>query len=203
MQARIKTVASSAVAFGAAATIGYTTAGSFVHAPEIRSRATWIERHTSLASLARSADAVISGQVVDIQSGRSVASSDPEVPALHFSNVVLRVSEAVKGDIRRGDPVTVEVVGDYVSKGGSRPGRIEGIPDFHNGGRFLLFLKRQTEAPFEWYVLNNQSGYSIRGSGPQALVRAADHLDGVAAELDHLTLPIAIQRIEAALRREE
>jgi hypothetical protein len=185
-------------AFTAAMALGYVVGPVAVDARKPSARATWKEKHKSVTSLVRSADAIVVGSVTNIAPGRYVK-SDEERDSIQFSNIVLGVETAIKGEATQGSSLVIETVGDYFSSRAEQAIHVEAVPDFHRGRRFLLFLKKQATPPFAWYVLNNQGAFEVR-KGPDSILRAVDPHDVVAAQIAGVALPVAETRLRDALR---
>lgn len=149
-------------------------------------RAQWEKHFDSVGALVNGAEAVVVGEVVGMTPGRTV----PEDPTVTFTNVRLKVNRAIKGDV--GAFVDVEVVGNHIE---SRLILLE-LPEFEVGGRYLLFLAEQKQAPFLHYVINNQGGFTIRPDAQGiGVLKAADHHDEVAEQLHDMRLPVALGKI--------
>lgn len=69
MKTTIKSASVYSTIFLIATAMGYGASDVLLSAPQrpALARATWVERHASLPSLARSADAIITGKVADIR----------------------------------------------------------------------------------------------------------------------------------------
>lgn len=156
-------------------------------------RAQWEKHYDSLGALTHAADAIVAGEVVDLAPGRTV----PDDPTVAFTNVRLKVNRAIKGDV--GPTIDLEVVGDFRK---NRVILLE-VPQFEVGRRYLLFLNRQKTAPFMHYVINNQAGYALATDREGlAIVKAADHDDPVASQLDNMRLPVVLDMLRRAARPE-
>ncbi len=150
--------------------------------------AMWKDHFTSLQGLRDGVDAVVLAEVVDIVPGRIVG--DAGNPEVKFTNVILQVRGALRGDTPRD--IVLEVTGDLL---GERRVVFLEMPEYEVGERYLLFLNRSEDSDV-WYVVNNQGGYRVvLSESREAFLQAADPEDEVAAELHGMELGAALGRI--------
>ena len=128
--------------------------------------ATWVYPPISLAQMVSNADVIAVLTTTSTRPGRSVGSSAVGAPPLEFELVDFAVAEVLKG-VPAGT-ITVERVGST-----QRGGRVIVNNDggaFAAGTRHLLFLKKQSDAPY-YVLLNDQGRYAVRQDRLEAVTQ--------------------------------
>jgi hypothetical protein len=130
-----------AVAFGVFAAGSRTDAGAGASVWEgAVVEAMELEGYTSLAEMARSADAVVRGQVVAVEPGRIFG--EPTGTQLHYAAATIRVEEVLAGGLpsRDADRVTLEIP---LFDG---PHQIAGLQDGLPWAETVFFLRSKAES---------------------------------------------------------
>lgn len=178
------------LAVAAVAAVGLVTGASIadrvLHQPVASAEAMWAQNFKSPNALARSVDAIVLAQAVDVAPGR-IATSDKGEGGLPFQLVDFEVVHALRG-AAVGDRVTLERAG-----GGSFNITADG-GEFEPGEVYLLFLKEQPGTGY-YYQVNHQGRYHLQGDHLMAV--APD--DPVATRLHGVTLEQGLERVQAAL----
>jgi hypothetical protein len=138
---------------------GASLADRVIHRPIQYAEAAWAEVFPTPVRLARSVDAIVLAQALDVAPGR-IATSDKGEGPLPFQLVELEVIHGLKG-AAAGDRLVVERAGGVDPEG--RTVRItadggELVP----GEVYLLFLKQQPDGPY-FYQVNAQGRYLLKG----------------------------------------
>jgi len=125
----------------------------------------------SLEQLVHRADLIVQGRV------QSVHSQWDEQRRLVFTYASIRVDEPLKGE-RRQSVLIRQVGGSF----GSIEMSVAGAPQFKNGQRLLVFLKRQDATTFQ-VVGMNQGLYRIVEDSAVSNVLGMDLLDSKTGEI--------------------
>lgn len=169
---------------------GVIVADHLLHRPVASAEAMWTENFKSPNALARSVDAIVLAQAVDVAPGR-IALSDKGEGGLPFQLVDFEVLHAVRG-AAVGDRITVERAGG-VGPAGPVAITFDG-GEFEGGQAYLLFLKQQPGTGY-YYQVNHQGRYQVRDDHLMAV--APD--DPVATRLHGVTLERGLDLVRSAL----
>lgn len=165
---------------------GATVADRVIHRPVQYAEASWANLYKSPAGLARSVDAIVLAQAVDVAPGR-VAFSDKGEGPLPFQTIQFDVLHGLKG-AAAGDQITVERAGGagvtITADGG----------EFTPGKVYLLFLNRQENGPY-FYQVSYQGRFQLERD--HFLAVAPD--DPVATRFHGAKLEEGLARVQSAL----
>lgn len=170
---------------------GATVADRILHKPVHYGEAAWAEVFKHPQGLARTVDAIVLAQAMDVTPGRIALSDNGEGP-LPFQVVNFEVLRSLKGAFA-GDLLTVERAGGVDAHGHAVQITADG-GDFVPGEIYLLFLKQQADGP-HFFQVNFQGRYTLKGD--HFIAVSPD--DPVATRFHGASLEQGLARVDALL----
>lgn len=144
-----------------------TSFGADKTGPEVhRSAALWVRTYSSPAAMLQDAPVTVVARALKSIPGRVVSSQRHEVTSF-FELVQFEIEETLKSEqsvANLSGQILVERLARQTAGTVEWEPDLDGPPPFIQGERYVLFLRRQQAAPFQFIQLNDQARYELTTS---------------------------------------